>query len=204
MKNHEKISNLPDIGNIHSAVTIPDASIIGPENPTLPIPNDCANGKWKTCPSNVNYDACSYSMCRECEGIGFTVPPPPNAYGIVTSETNKYETVCPGLGNNNATCECNTYTTYECGSGYYGTAKSETTGCTKCPSNATCAGGNSSTFICNKNYYKNGSTCTPCPSPGITEKTGVTDIKDCFIPSGTTFSDSTGNGIYTQNCYYTK
>ena len=47
---------------------------------------------------------------------------------------------------------CSSCTTYRCNSGYYGTARSASSGCTKCPSNATCAGGNGSTFVCAKGY----------------------------------------------------
>lgn len=189
-----------------SALTIPETPIDpNPTNPLDPSLTGCAGSKWKSCPGNAIYDGCSYSACVDCEGTGVDLGDTsillPNSYGIVTSQTKQYETTCPTISDNNATCTCQTTTTYSCGSGYYGTATSERNGCTKCPSNATCDGGNGSTFLCDKNYYKNGTTCTPCPSSGITDTTGVTDITKCYI---TTFSDSTGSGIYTSKCYYTK
>ena len=102
---------------------------------------------------------------------------------------------------------CSSCTSYKCDSGYYGTATSASSGCTKCPLNATCAGGNNSTFVCDKGYYNNGTGCTRCPASGgiygTTANTGATAITECYIPSGSAFSDSTGNGTYTDNCYYT-
>ena len=97
---------------------------------------------------------------------------------------------------------CSSCTTYRCNSGYYGMARSASSGCTKCPSNATCAGGNGSTFVCAKGYYKSGSSCADCPNNGTTSGTGATSISSCYIPSGTTGSDSTGTFKYVGNCYY--
>ena len=105
-------------------------------------------------------------------------------------------------------------TTYECASGYYGTATSSTSGCTKCPANALCLGGNGSTFRCNIGYQKDGNECVPiecnagdyyiggfcraCPSPG-TSAGGLNGITSCYVTGG---SDTTGSYSYTQNCYY--
>lgn len=97
---------------------------------------------------------------------------------------------------------CSACTTYRCNSGYYGTALSASRGCTRCPTNATCAGGNNSTFVCNTGYYKNGSECAKCPSSGTTSGNGATTITQCYIPSGTKGSDSTGQYEYIGNCYY--
>ena len=47
----------------------------------------------------------------------------------------------------------------------------------------------------------NKTACTPCPSPG-TSAAGSTSQSDCYIPAGTTGSDSTGTYKYTSNCYY--
>lgn len=106
---------------------------------------------------------------------------------------------------------CSACTSYKCNSGYYGTATSALSGCTKCPSNATCTGGNNSTFKCNKGYYKNGTSCSPCPffripnnmiQTGTTSGIGATAITECYIPSGSEFSDTSGSGSYTGDCYY--
>lgn len=63
---------------------------------------------------------------------------------------------------------------------------------------------------CKKGYYGTpksvGSGCTQCPSSGGTHGTtaaiGATAVTECYIPSGTAFSDSAGSGTYTGNCYY--
>lgn len=98
-----------------------------------------------------------------------------------------------------------TETNYRCAAGYYGTPTSTTSGCNACPSNATCSAG-STTFSCNKGYYKNGTICTACPTSGgiagTTSAAGATSITSCYLPSGASFSDSTGSGTYTGNCYY--
>ena len=183
-----------------SAVSIEPPTPIDPVNPTQ---NNCDKEiYYKNCfDDEVYYSNCTQSACNNCEnGIGISTPGT-GTPGIISTETRKYTTHCPTSGDKTATCTCETTTTYSCDSGYYGTATSATTGCTKCPSNATCAGGNGSTFDCNKNYYKNGTTCTACPSSGLTESKGATNVTQCYI---TTFSDSTGSGIYTSKCYYTK
>ena len=101
---------------------------------------------------------------------------------------------------------CTRVYSHQCAAGYYGTATSASAGCTKCPSNASCTGGNNSTFVCNQGYYKNGSKCERCPASGgvygTTASAGSTSITSCYLPSGTSFSDSTGSGTYTGNCYY--
>lgn len=105
------------------------------------------------------------------------------------------------------TCVCSTKT-YKCASGYYGTATSATTGCTKCPNNATCDG--TTDIVCNKDYYRTGSTgnyaCTKCPSPGMNGGPGATSIKWCFLApnNGTTYYDAVGRWTISENCYYSE
>ena len=65
---------------------------------------------------------------------------------------------------------------YRCAVGYYGNPTSGSSGCSRCPS----SGG----------------------TYGTTASAGSTSITSCYIPSGTSFSDSTGSGRYTGNCYY--
>ena len=74
------------------------------------------------------------------------------------------------------TTNCTTTKEYRCARGYYGTSTNGTSGCTRCPA----SGG----------IY------------GTTAAAGSTVITSCYIPSGNTFSDSTGSGTYTGNCYY--
>lgn len=43
--------------------------------------------------------------------------------------------------------------------------------------------------------------CVACPSGG-TSKSGARSITSCYLPSGTTGSDASGNFIYTDDCHY--
>lgn len=55
--------------------------------------------------------------------------------------------------------------------------------------------------ICDAGYYgdpSTGGTCIKCPSDGTSNK-GATKITECYARS---FSDTTGSGEYTSNCYY--
>lgn len=56
-------------------------------------------------------------------------------------------------------------------------------------------------YRCAAGYYGNGTTCTVCPGGG-TSPAGTTTVSGCYIPSGRSFSDGTGSGKYTGNCYY--
>ena len=68
--------------------------------------------------------------------------------------------------------------------------------------NPTCENGtfdeDSCTCFCNAGYYQNGDACNKCPDNG-TSAAGATSITQCYV---TTFSDATGSGVYTSNCYY--
>ena len=66
-------------------------------------------------------------------------------------------------------------------------------------------------YRCSAGYYGDptSGSCSPCLYPGTTdpyeEPHSVSiNITNCYIPSDSSFSDSSGNGIYTANCYYTK
>ncbi len=163
----------------------------------------CTESDWKMCLANygVKYAAsCSNMACGQCRnGLNGLV----NSYGVITTTSYVYDVNCPTEYGGTATCECRQRgVSYKCGGGYYGTATSSSTGCTKCPDNATCAGGNGSTFSCAIGYYKNGSQCTQCPDGGTTSAAGATSISSCYIPLGTSFTEIPGNGLYTRNCPY--
>lgn len=64
----------------------------------------------------------------------------------------------------------------DCSTGYYGQSTDGVTGCTSC---ATATGHSSATA-----------------------DFGATVITDCYLPSGTAVSDTTGSGTYTSKCYY--
>ena len=64
---------------------------------------------------------------------------------------------------------------------------------------------------CAKGYYKAStgtSKCERCPPSGgvygTTASTASTAKTDCYIPSGTSMSDTTGAYEFTSNCYYTE
>ncbi len=66
-----------------------------------------------------------------------------------------------------------------------------------------------SAYKCMAGYYGNPTSpnsCSQCPAPGTTDaptaSTSGTTIISCYIPSGISFSDSSGDGTYTNKCYY--
>ncbi len=69
----------------------------------------------------------------------------------------------------------------------------------------------STSYRCAKGYVgrsTNGTSgCSPCPSSGdvrgTTASAGSISTTNCYLPSGTNFSDNTGRGTYTGDCYYT-
>ena len=79
----------------------------------------------------------------------------------------------------------------------------------ECEATAECVGNfcmHGQNYRCVAGAYGNPSAsnktaCAPCPSPG-TSAAGSTSQSDCYIPAGTTGSDSTGTYKYTSNCYY--
>lgn len=84
---------------------------------------------------------------------------------------------------NTQTCDTTTKvcskptTKYKCNIGYYGRPLNATSGCTRCPS----SGG----------------------TYGTTDEIGAVAITECYLPSGTSFLDMSGKGVYTDKCYYT-
>lgn len=63
--------------------------------------------------------------------------------------------------------------------------------------------GSCSTFThCGKGYYKNGSVCTACPNGGTTSGYTSTGISACYLPTGTSMSDTAGTYTCSTNAYY--
>ena len=177
-------------------------------------------GYW----NGTDYDTCE-EMCNAIQLnkpiVGGTTGDP-NEYGVYVYQTWTYEETCGEyqetptgqligrLGYCHAVAEDN----YMCGKGYYGTATSETSGCTKCPANANCNTGGT-TFYCNPGYYKSGSSCAKCPNPttgagdggnwsvssGAEVGTGsiimgvsggATSIGQCYLANASVVTDNTG------------
>ena len=185
--------------------------------------NCCFWPSQGTCTGGYSPLCTDRSFCSSCSGTGTQI----NSYGIAVTGRRSIQMEC--VSNIvTPTCEVTNVTSYECAVGYYGTATSQTSGCTRCPANATCSGGNGSTFVCKAGYQKNDAgtgcekmpplvlscpagqymdtsqllkTCRDCPSPG-TSASGSTGITSCYIPSGYTGSDGTGSYKYAANCYY--
>lgn len=59
---------------------------------------------------------------------------------------------------------------------------------------------------CKPGYYLSVDICLRCPSSGgvygTTADNNTGGITSCYLPSGTTGSDASGNFIYIGNCYY--
>lgn len=67
----------------------------------------------------------------------------------------------------------------------------------------------SCSYRCIKGYYQGTLICTRCPVSeygvrGTTAAAGATSQEECYIPAGTAFSDDSGSGILTSDCYYTE
>ena len=55
---------------------------------------------------------------------------------------------------------------------------------------------------CKPGYYLSGTLCVVCPDGGMSADKNKNGIGECYLPTGSSFSDSTGSGTYTSNCYY--
>jgi len=75
-----------------------------------------------------------------------------------------------------------------------------------CPDGSVCENKAVLDDWCAAGYWWNGRTCSQCPlsDDGIrgTSPAGSDNSTDCYIPSGTTFADDSGSGVYTDNCHY--
>ncbi|MDE6250243.1 MAG: hypothetical protein K2M34_01245 [Alphaproteobacteria bacterium] len=71
---------------------------------------------------------------------------------------------------------CDTTRKYRCAKNWFGTSTDGVNGCNRCWEAA----------------------------GAVTKAAGSTQPTDCYIPSGTEFSDTSGKGHYAADCYYTK
>lgn len=78
---------------------------------------------------------------------------------------------------------------------------------------ATCAVTASKHYMsCKSGYYNDsllvgtGKTCNPCPQfdDATSADKNIDGVTSCYLPAGTTGSDSTGTFEYTSPCPYTK
>ena len=68
--------------------------------------------------------------------------------------------------------------------------------------NAACTATTKTYTSCKPGYYLSGVACHSCPSGGTSADKNTGGVTVCYLPSGTTGSDSTGSYTYTANCYY--
>jgi len=66
-------------------------------------------------------------------------------------------------------------------------------------------------YSCNIGYYVSFYSCARCPSLaradggtqyGTTASAGLSEISACYVPSGVTYKDDTGQFEFTSNCNY--
>lgn len=71
---------------------------------------------------------------------------------------------------------------------------------------AACEETNRTYVMCKPGYYLSGTICIACPESSLGETTSadqnMSGVRDCYLPAGTSFSDSTGSGTYSENCHY--
>ncbi len=68
--------------------------------------------------------------------------------------------------------------------------------------NAACTATTKTYTSCKPGYYLSGVACQSCPNGGTSADKNTGGVTACYLPSGTTGSDSTGSYTYTANCYY--
>ena len=137
----------------------------------------CPSGETMSVEPVVN--ACGSFTYNTCSGTGggSTLPTCPSGCSsrVWKAHSEGYEVKCD-ISNGLAICA------YRCAAGYYGSASGNVSGsivrgCTLCPSSGGVAGQSAA---------------------------GTLSVIGCYIPSGTSFSDSTGSGTYTDNCYWSE
>ena len=168
------LTTMPNIAHaLSSSMTHCMEPVVGQANCT------CAGGTNAGAKCSVD-SQCPGSICSNSGG-GITPPTP---------------TICTP-----ATCKPTTTGWGSCGVGANSYVECEATA--ECRGSLCVRGQN---YRCVAGAYGNPSAsnktaCAPCPSPG-TSAAGSTSQSDCYIPAGTTGSDSTGTYKYTANCYY--
>ncbi|MBE6461315.1 MAG: hypothetical protein E7006_00530 [Alphaproteobacteria bacterium] len=175
--------------------------------------NNCSGYSTSTSTPKTGVTATtSYKKAVNCIGV---------VQSCVCSQTTTYACASGYCGTctdetDLSTCNCkaipaNGYCSageIKCNTGYYNTNPLNNplliTSCTACPANSeSCT--NLLNVTCKKNYYAvSGSAntiCNACPDNTVTASTGATSVAQCYIPAGTTFSDTSGNGKYVTDCY---
>lgn len=134
------------------------------------------------CCAKCVYDQANTACTENCCDSTGTSETSPDVNHIITITTKTNNVICAISSTGSNHVSCNIQGSCKCEKGYYGSPMYNLfTG--------TCTG-----------------TCERCPSSGgvygTTASSGATSITECFIPSGSLFSDDTGAGIYDGDCYY--
>lgn len=164
-------------------IIIGGLSIVAIFTPAYAEINCCSSCKYNT----SDTIACTQECCFKKYGVSSnqSVYSDPDSNGVVTVTTYT-ETVQCGLNSNEMNSVfCSAMTSYTCAKGYYGRPSDFDKTCTRCPA------------------YMRGSY-------GTTARMGAKKITECYVPSGSGFTEMTSNGIktgkgtYTGDCYYTE
>ena len=156
--------------------------------PYCPEGSECNEFVWN--PSKAAF-ACGYGTCK-CGTKTYNCYMPCDGVGNCNTWVYDWESIC-SAGDDCGTemagffsCEddlasgkCNTewQYSYRCARGYYG-----------------------------KPTASNPKVCVRCPTfdtiQGTTPDAGATQIGDCYLPSGSKLSDTTGQYEFSEECYY--
>ncbi len=182
----------PAIGASCTPYTIPDD---GDDPCDHLYPDDCSSEGTKQCYMRSDGSCSCITSCNRCNS-GF-------------AKVSKTLEGCSGITYNTCECTCSNCTSDTSWSaGSTGYQKQTTRWCECYAGTPTC---NTSTeYRCAVGYYgssTNGSSgCARCPASsgtyGTTASAGTTSVSGCYIPAGSSFSDSTGSGTYTRDCAY--
>lgn len=129
------------------------------------------------CPSGVTNCICTNTYPKICTVLDIFDTPPSWAQNYFCG-TNYWVSTATGHEQNKIVNiegeSCTSFSqSYRCSAGYYGSTTNGTSGCSKCPIPGTSLAGQNSA------------------------------IGQCYIPSNTPQTDTTGQYIYSSNCYYT-
>ncbi|MDE6481849.1 MAG: hypothetical protein K2L25_03470 [Alphaproteobacteria bacterium] len=132
------------------------------------------------CPYGTSASVCTENCCHAKYGVigGQTRYSDPDNNGVITITKYTDTVTCATSASGSNFVRCGVQNSYICAQGYYGSPTLLNKTCTKCPSSGGVA--------------------------GTTTGTGATKITECYIPAGTAFSDTTGAGTYSENCYYSE
>ena len=142
------------------------------------VAGDCPQGTSKVQKSHYSTLCQKTYTYYDCQGNNCTGCPNCTSDTTWSYYAEGYEKQTTRICNY-STCECEPTALFRCAQGYYGSPHKTPSGCTRCPMDDT-------------NSVN-----------GTTSSAGSTRISSCYIPSGASFSDTSGSGVYPDQCDYT-